>query len=58
MCGEGFQELAATDRFAQIVSAAGPYGYHPRFMVLDSPREADMEIGSQCSATISGHLKK
>lgn len=30
---------------AALQSATDGYGHHPRFMILDSPREADMEIG-------------
>ncbi len=30
---------------AAIQSAIDGYGYHPRLMILDSPREADMEVG-------------
>lgn len=30
---------------AAIQSAIDGYGYHPRLIILDSPREADMEIG-------------
>lgn len=30
---------------AAMQSAVDGYGHHPRLMVLDSPREADMEIG-------------
>lgn len=30
---------------AAIQSAIDGYGHHPRLMILDSPREADMEIG-------------
>lgn len=30
---------------AAIRSAIDGYGYHPRLIILDSPREADMEIG-------------
>lgn len=30
---------------AAFRSAIDGYGYHPRMMILDSPREADMEIG-------------
>lgn len=30
---------------AALRAAMDGYGHHPRFMILDSPREADMEIG-------------
>jgi len=30
---------------AALRAAMDGYGFHPRFMILDSPREADMEIG-------------